>query len=122
MYPPVYTGRAAGGQGGHRLSRASLPNTGEREERPASVSGAFASPKIIAFPAGGKVSGGSRPAPAGPPTKYQPGMRVYHTKFGKGTVQSSKVISGDEEVQVRFEQAGVKLLSASFANLVVLDE
>ena len=49
-------------------------------------------------------------------------MRVYHTKFGRGTVQSSKVVSGDEEVQVRFEQAGVKLLSASFANLVVLDE
>ena len=109
-------------RGAQQRSGYKYETTWEREERPASVSGAFASPKIIAFPAGGKVSGGSRPAPAGPPTKYQPGMRVYHTKFGKGTVQSSKVISGDEEVQVRFEQAGVKLLSASFANLVVLDE
>jgi hypothetical protein len=49
-------------------------------------------------------------------------MKVYHTKFGKGIVVSSKLFSGDEEVQVRFDQAGLKLLAASFANLVVLDE
>jgi hypothetical protein len=49
-------------------------------------------------------------------------MRVYHTKFGKGVVLSSKIVSGDEEVQVRFDSAGLKLLAASFANLVVLDE
>ena len=42
--------------------------------------------------------------------------------IGKGTVLSSKIVAGDEEVQVRFEDAGLKLLAASFANLVVLDE
>lgn len=91
-------------------------------DRGSTASPAAASPKIISFPSGGRSGGKPRTPPPGPQTKYQPGMRVYHTKFGKGTVQSSKVVSGDEEVQVRFEQAGVKLLSASFANLVVLDE
>lgn len=86
------------------------------------VAAAPASPKIINFPSGGRAGSRSRPAPSGPQTKYKPGMRIYHTKFGKGTVQSSKVVSGDEEVQVRFDDAGTKLLSASFANLVVLDE
>ncbi len=82
------------------------------------------SPKIINFPSGGRseILPRRKPAPAGPPTKYRSGMRVYHTKFGKGVVLSSKVVSGDEEVQVRFETAGLKLLSAGFANLVVLDE
>jgi DNA helicase-2/ATP-dependent DNA helicase PcrA len=53
--------------------------------------------------------------PAG--TRFRPGDKVHHAKFGEGVVVSSTAIGGDEEVQVAFVGAGVKRLSAQFANL-----
>ena len=118
--PELTTGLSTRLRGAQQRSGYKHETTWERGE---SAVSAAPSPKIISFPTGGKASGASaRPAPAAPPTKYRSGMRVYHTKFGKGVVLSSKLFSGDEEVQVRFDQAGLKLLSASFANLIVLDE
>ena len=118
--PELTTGLSPRLRGAQQRSGYKYETTWERGDNP---NPAYASPKILSFPSGGKASAPApRPAPAGPPTKYRAGMKVYHTKFGKGVVMSSKVFSGDEEVQVRFEGAGVKLLAASFANLVVLDE
>ncbi|MEW5719303.1 MAG: UvrD-helicase domain-containing protein [Chloroflexota bacterium] len=50
-------------------------------------------------------------------TKFRPGDKVHHAKFGEGVVVSSTAIGDDEEVQVAFVGAGVKRLSARFANL-----
>jgi hypothetical protein len=54
--------------------------------------------------------------------KYKPGMRVFHSKFGEGVVRDSRRAGDDEEVSVEFDNAGRKLLAASFANLVILKE
>ena len=118
--PELTTGLSPRVRGAQQRSGYRYETTWERSEPQAQTS----SPKIIPFPSSGGRSTGAapRPAPSGPPTTYRAGMRVYHTKFGKGVVISSKVVAGDEEVQVRFDQVGSKLLSASFANLVVLDE
>jgi DNA helicase-2/ATP-dependent DNA helicase PcrA len=52
--------------------------------------------------------------------KYRSGQRVFHSKFGEGVVVESRRSGDDEEVTVRFEKVGVKLLSAAFANLAIL--
>jgi DNA helicase-2/ATP-dependent DNA helicase PcrA len=65
--------------------------------------------KIVSFPG----------ATAEP--QFRSGLRVRHAKFGEGMVIESKASSGDEEVTVAFESAGIKRLMASFANLEVLD-
>ncbi len=54
--------------------------------------------------------------------RYRAGQRVYHAKFGEGTVIDSRPDGQDEEVQVRFSKYGLKLLAASFANLIILDK
>jgi DNA helicase-2/ATP-dependent DNA helicase PcrA len=121
--PELTTGLSPQVRGSQQRAGYRHETTWERST-PAYGAGAVSSPKIINFPTGGRteILPRGKPAPAGPPTKYRSGMRVYHTKFGKGVVLSSKIVSGDEEVQVRFDSAGLKLLAASFANLVVLDE
>lgn len=57
------------------------------------------------------------PRPSSRPTRFHPGDKVHHAKFGAGVVVSSKAMGDDEEVQVAFVGAGVKRLSARFANL-----
>jgi DNA helicase-2/ATP-dependent DNA helicase PcrA len=47
-------------------------------------------------------------------------MKVFHQTFGQGIVISSKRVGDDEEVSIRFDKVGFKLLSASFARLQVL--
>jgi DNA helicase-2/ATP-dependent DNA helicase PcrA len=49
-------------------------------------------------------------------------MRVYHAKFGEGTVIESKKTPDDEEVAVAFREVGVKRLMASFAKMEILSE
>lgn len=66
-----------------------------------------------AMPAPGKP-------PAAPPTAkidIKPGDRVRHERFGKGVVVSTSALSGDHQVTVAFEGAGVKKLIYSFARL-----
>ncbi len=69
--------------------------------------------KVIPFP--GRET--PRPAPA---LRFQTGMKVFHEKFGEGIVISSKKVGDDEEVSIRFDKVGFKLLSAAFARLQVL--
>ena len=56
-----------------------------------------------------------------PQTSAQPqfktGEKVYHAKFGEGTVIESKWVGNDEEVTVAFPGVGIKRLVASFARL-----
>src|SRR5579859_7431861 len=61
----------------------------------------------------------NRAAPAAP-TRYKSGQRVRHKLFGEGIVIDSKVRGDDEEVDVAFEDVGLKRLVAAIANLEVL--
>ncbi|MBZ0276924.1 MAG: UvrD-helicase domain-containing protein, partial [Anaerolineae bacterium] len=54
--------------------------------------------------------------------KFRSGVKVQHPRFGEGIVIESKRIGTDEEVTVSFAGHGIKRLSASFANLVILGE
>ncbi len=52
--------------------------------------------------------------------RYHPAMRVRHSVWGEGMVLESKIIDGDETVDVVFESVGFKRLVASLANLEIL--
>jgi len=57
---------------------------------------------------------------AAPPAKssgYKPGDRVFHSKFGDGTIIGVELEGGEEFVQVAFPSQGIKKLSTSFAPL-----
>jgi DNA helicase-2/ATP-dependent DNA helicase PcrA len=57
-------------------------------------------------------------APVAPPVqRYHEGDRVRHTKFGMGTVMKSTLTRTDEELVVRFDDAGVRIMNATYAQL-----
>jgi DNA helicase-2/ATP-dependent DNA helicase PcrA len=58
-----------------------------------------------------------RPAEEARVAQFRAGQRVRHPKFGEGIVIESRLRRDDEEVSVVFEEAGIKRLLASFANL-----
>ncbi|MBN1121670.1 MAG: UvrD-helicase domain-containing protein [Anaerolineae bacterium] len=58
---------------------------------------------------------------AGPAQAYRTGQRVNHPKFGEGIIIDCRPSGDDQEVSVAFEDAGLKRLLSSFANLTVLD-
>jgi DNA helicase-2/ATP-dependent DNA helicase PcrA len=47
-------------------------------------------------------------------------MRVRHPAWGDGMVLESKILDGDETIDVIFESVGFKRLVASLANLEIL--
>ncbi|HEX6547614.1 MAG TPA: UvrD-helicase domain-containing protein [Candidatus Dormibacteraeota bacterium] len=49
--------------------------------------------------------------------RFREGERVQHPSFGSGTVMKSTMTRSDEEIVVRFDRAGVKILSGSLAPL-----
>ena len=51
--------------------------------------------------------------------QIQPGVRVYHVKFGYGTVRSVEGVGPDTKAQVAFETVGVKTLMLKFAKLII---
>src|SRR5215467_5056128 len=57
-------------------------------------------------------------APVAPPVqRYREGDRVRHAKFGMGTVMKSTLTRTDEELVVRFDDAGVRIMNATYAQL-----
>jgi len=57
-------------------------------------------------------------APAAPPVqRYREGDRVSHPKFGRGVVMKSTLTRTDEELVVRFDAVGVKILNGTIAPL-----
>jgi DNA helicase-2/ATP-dependent DNA helicase PcrA len=52
--------------------------------------------------------------------KFRVGMRVRHAKFGEGIVIQSQRRGDDEDVTISFKTAGIKTLTASYANLTIL--
>lgn len=53
-------------------------------------------------------------------SKYKVGQRVYHKKFGEGTIMSLEEEGNDIKVDLQFDKVGHKRLMAKFAGLEVL--
>ena len=57
-------------------------------------------------------------APAAPPVqRFGEGVRVSHATFGSGVIIKSTLTRTDEELVVKFDRAGLKILSGTLANL-----
>ena len=54
-------------------------------------------------------------------SKYKPGARVYHKKFGEGTINYIEPEGDDYKVDIAFEKAGHKRLMAKYAGLEILE-
>ena len=48
-----------------------------------------------------------------------PGLRIYHLKFGYGTVVQTDGAGEDRKATVRFETLGEKVLLLKFAKLII---
>ena len=53
--------------------------------------------------------------------QYQKGQRVYHKKFGEGTISGLEPEGNDIKVDIDFDKAGHKRLMAKFAGLEVIE-
>lgn len=54
--------------------------------------------------------------------RYQANMHVMHPVWGEGLVMESKVMDGDEILDVTFDTVGFKRLAASLANLEIINK
>ena len=53
-------------------------------------------------------------------SSYQSGARVYHKKFGEGTINYVEPEGEDLKVDINFDKVGHKRLMAKYANLEIL--
>ena len=53
-------------------------------------------------------------------SKYQVGQRVYHKKFGEGTIMKLEQEGNDIKVDLEFDKVGHKRLMAKFAGLEII--
>ena len=53
-------------------------------------------------------------------SEYQSGVRVYHKKFGEGTINYVEPEGEDLKVDINFDKVGHKRLMAKYANLEIL--
>ncbi len=53
-------------------------------------------------------------------TKYKAGQRIYHKKFGEGTINYIEQEGEDAKVDITFDKAGHKRLMAKFAGLEII--
>lgn len=53
-------------------------------------------------------------------SKYQSGQRVYHKKFGEGTINKLEPEGDDFKVDISFDKSGNKRLMAKFAGLEII--
>ncbi len=56
------------------------------------------------------------------PDSIEPGMQVFHSKFGEGVVESVEGVGPNRKAQVKFTLAGTKNLLLKFADLKLLEE
>lgn len=54
-------------------------------------------------------------------SKYEAGLRVYHKKFGEGTINMVEPEGEDLKVDINFDKVGHKRLMAKFANLEIIN-
>lgn len=104
-----YGGFGGGGLGGGGLGAGTVRDAGgytRPATRPAPVG--YRPGRVIDAGSGYAPRGGSQYSPAGAP--FPPGCRVFHQKFGYGTV---KAVESDK-LEIHFDQAGTKKVMASF--------
>ena len=53
-------------------------------------------------------------------TQYEPGQRIYHKKFGEGTITKVEPEGDDMKVEISFDKSGNKRLMAKYAGLEIL--
>ena len=53
-------------------------------------------------------------------SKYKEGQRVYHKKFGEGTISKIEAEGEDYKVEIQFDKAGTKRLMAKYAGLEII--
>ena len=53
-------------------------------------------------------------------SKYKPGQRVYHKKFGEGTINKIEPEGDDFKVDISFDKSGNKRLMAKYAGLEIM--
>ena len=53
--------------------------------------------------------------------EYREGQRVYHKKFGEGTIQKLEEEGDDYKVDIQFDKVGHKRLMAKYAGLEIID-
>lgn len=53
-------------------------------------------------------------------SKYEAGQRVYHKKFGEGTISKIEPEGDDLKVEIAFDKSGTKRLMAKYAGLEIL--
>ena len=54
-------------------------------------------------------------------SQYKEGVRIYHNKFGEGTINKVEPEGEDLKVDINFDKVGHKRLMAKFANLEVIE-
>ena len=54
-------------------------------------------------------------------SKYKPGARVYHKKFGEGKINYIEQEGDDYKVDIQFDKVGHKRLMAKYAGLEILE-
>ena len=54
-------------------------------------------------------------------SKYKAGLRIFHKKFGEGTISKVEPEGEDLKVDINFDKAGHKRLMAKFANLEIIE-
>ena len=54
-------------------------------------------------------------------SKYKAGQRIYHKKFGEGTINYIEEEGEDAKVDINFDKAGHKRLMAKFAGLEIIE-
>lgn len=57
-----------------------------------------------------------------PEMRFRANMRVSHPSWGEGWVLESKIMDGDEVVDVSFDSVGLKRLLASLAGLTIMEK
>ena len=53
-------------------------------------------------------------------TQYEPGQRIFHKKFGEGTITKVEPEGDDMKVEISFDKSGNKRLMAKYAGLEIL--
>ena len=53
-------------------------------------------------------------------SKFEAGVKVFHKKFGEGTIRMVEPEGEDLKVDINFEKVGHKRLMAKFANLEII--
>ncbi|HXU93779.1 MAG TPA: UvrD-helicase domain-containing protein [Gallionella sp.] len=64
--------------------------------------------------------GAAQPAPPPPGALWKMGQRVFHQKFGEGTITGIEGGGADARVQVNFKHAGSKWLALEYAKLTAV--